>query len=109
MAFPVLTTVLGRADLGSSSASERCLVIATACEDPETHGLAGHSSWSAGLLAQLLTLSGRITTISARSVQRILQVAAIKTPSLRLLEAADRSQLRCQDAPGDRPLPQPSG
>jgi transposase len=60
------------------SAGERCLVIATACEDPETHGLAGHSSWSAGLLAQLLTLSGRITTISTRSVQRILQVAAIK-------------------------------
>ncbi len=60
------------------SASERCLVIATACEDPQTHGLAGHSSWSAALLAQLLTLSGRITRISTRSVQRMFQIAAIK-------------------------------
>ncbi len=30
-----------------------------------------------------------------------------QTPSLCQLEAADRSQLRCHDAPGDRPLPQP--
>jgi len=60
------------------SASQRCLVIATACEDPQAHGLGGHSNWSGSLLAQVLTLTGRITRISARSVQRILRAAAIK-------------------------------
>jgi transposase len=60
------------------SAEERCLVIATACQEPANHGLIGHSSWSAGLLAQVLTASGRVLSISARSVQRILKVAAIK-------------------------------
>jgi winged helix-turn helix protein len=33
------------------SASDRCLVIATACQDPAEHGLAGHSNWSASLFA----------------------------------------------------------
>jgi putative transposase len=60
------------------SPEERCLVIATACQDPAEHGLAGHSSWSSVLLAQVLVASGRVAAISARSVQRILQVAAIK-------------------------------
>lgn len=60
------------------SAEERCLVIATACQEPTEHGLAGHSSWSASLLAQILTTSGKVVAISSRSVQRILQVAAIK-------------------------------
>jgi transposase len=60
------------------SASERCLVIATACQDPEELGLGGHSSWSAALLARTLVVSGRVARISARSVQRILQIAAIK-------------------------------
>jgi transposase len=60
------------------SAEERCMVIATACQEPAEHGLAGHSSWSAGLLAQVLTASGKVVGISSRSVQRILQVAAIK-------------------------------
>ncbi len=41
------------------SAGERCLVIATACQDPSEHDLAGHSSWSASLLAQILVVSGR--------------------------------------------------
>lgn len=60
------------------TAGERCLVIATACEEPSEHGLSGHSSWSASLLAQVLTASGRVAAISSRSVQRILQVASIK-------------------------------
>jgi putative transposase len=60
------------------SASDRCLVIATACQDPAEHGLAGHSNWSASLLAQVLSLSGQVAKISSRSVQRILQVATIK-------------------------------
>jgi transposase len=60
------------------TADERCMVIATACQEPSEHGLAGHSSWSASLLAQVLTASGRVVTISSRSVQRILRVAAIK-------------------------------
>jgi transposase len=60
------------------SAEERCLVIATACEEPSDHGLAGHSSWSGSLLAQVLVSSGRVLGISARSVQRILKAAALK-------------------------------
>jgi transposase len=60
------------------TAEDRCLVVATACQEPADHGLHGHSSWSASLLALALTLSGRVATISARSVQRILQVASIK-------------------------------
>jgi len=60
------------------TAEERCLVIATACQEPSDHGLAGHSSWSGSLLAQVLTTSGRVLAISARSVQRILKAAAIK-------------------------------
>lgn len=57
---------------------ERCLVVATACQDPADHELAGHSSWSGSLLAQVLVLSGLVSAISARSVQRILKAAAIK-------------------------------
>jgi transposase len=60
------------------SAEERCLVVATACEQPAEHGLAGHSNWSSSLLAQVLTASGRVLAISARSVQRILKAAAIR-------------------------------
>lgn len=60
------------------TAAERCLLIATACQEPSEHGLRGHSSWSASLLAQVLTTTGRVVAISSRSVQRILQVAAIK-------------------------------
>lgn len=60
------------------SAEERCLVIATACQQPADHGLAGHSNWSGSLLAQVLTASGRVLAISARSVQRILETAAIR-------------------------------
>lgn len=80
-------TLLGLAGLGDGSrpgrprmisASERCLVIATACQAPEDHGLTGHSSWSGALLAEVLTLSGRVAAVSARSVQRILHVASIK-------------------------------
>jgi len=60
------------------SAEARCLVIATACQEPAEHDLPGHSSWSARLLAQALIASGRVAAISARSVQRILEAAAIK-------------------------------
>jgi transposase len=60
------------------TAEERCLVVATACQDPVEHELAGHSSWSGSLLAQVLVLSGLVSAISARSVQRILKAAAIK-------------------------------
>ena len=60
------------------TAGERCMVIATACQEPADHGLSGHSSWSGSLLAQVLTASGRVVAISSRSVQRILQVASIK-------------------------------
>lgn len=60
------------------SAEERCLVVAIACQDPADQGLAGHSCWSASLLAQVLILSGLVATISARSVQRILRAATIK-------------------------------
>ena len=59
-------------------AEERCLVVATACQQPADHGLAGHSNWSGSLLAQVLTASGRVLAISARSVQRILKAAAIR-------------------------------
>ena len=60
------------------TAEERCLVLATACQDPAPHGLAGHSSWNASLLAQALVLSGMVAAISARSVQRVLKAATIK-------------------------------
>jgi transposase len=60
------------------TAEERCLVIATACQEPSEHGLAGHSNWSGSLWAQALTASGRVISISARSVQRILKAAAIR-------------------------------
>ena len=60
------------------TAEERCLVVAAACQDPADHELAGHSSWSGSLLAQVLVLSGLVSAISARSVQRILKAAAIK-------------------------------
>jgi transposase len=60
------------------TAEERCLVIATACQEPSEHSLAGHSNWSGSLLAQALTASGRVISISARSVQRILKAAAIR-------------------------------
>ena len=53
-------------------------MVAAACQDPADHELAGHSSWSGSLLAQVLVLSGLVSAISARSVQRILQAAAIK-------------------------------
>lgn len=59
------------------TAEERCLVVATACQQPVDHGLPGHSSWSGSLLAQALGLSG-ILTISARTVQRILRAATLK-------------------------------
>lgn len=60
------------------TAEERCLVVATACQDPADHELGGHSSWSGSLLAQVLVFSGLVSAISARSVQRILKAAAIK-------------------------------
>jgi putative transposase len=60
------------------TAEERCLVVAAACQDPADHELAGHSSWSGSPLAQVLVLSGLVSAISARSVQRILKAAAIK-------------------------------
>lgn len=60
------------------SPAERCLVIATACQDPQAHNLPGHSQWSARLLAEILIRCHRVARISARSVQRILAAAAIK-------------------------------
>lgn len=74
------------------SAGERCLVIATACENPAEHDLAGHSSWSASLLARVLTASGRVAAISARGVQHP-PCGRHQTAPRCLLEATDRSRL----------------
>lgn len=60
------------------SAVERHSVVAAACTPPEQFGLAAHTHWSGGLLADALIGSGQVLSISARSVQRILQGASLK-------------------------------
>jgi transposase len=60
------------------SAVERHSVVAAACACPEQFGLAAHTRWSGDLLAEVLTASGRVLSISARTVQRILHGASLK-------------------------------
>lgn len=57
---------------------QRCSVIAMACSTPEQHGFAGVTEWSASLIATAMVAAGHVTTISARSVQRILARAVLK-------------------------------
>lgn len=84
--------------------AERCAVVAAACQAPSDYGHAGHTRWSANLLARALVGCGRIASISARSVQRILQLAALRPHSLRILEAQHRIRLRRQGPPHPRSL-----
>lgn len=60
------------------TSAERCSVIAAACETPQQYGLEGYTAWSGALLARAVIGSGRVARISARSVQRILNLASLK-------------------------------